>query len=278
MSLGYTKSTVAVLVLGGIGMLIVVGGLLLPNHHPPPIDAAVKQFLEFKAKAEKGEAEAQFNLSLCYRDGRGAEPGYTEMHKWLRKSAEQNFLPAQCELGKVYQGSSDVNTFSETVKWYRQAAEQNYPKGQHGLGVCYQRGIGVKKDNLEAAKWFRKAAEQNYLPAQNTLGDCYREGNGVEQNPVEAAKWYRQAAEQDFLVAQYNLALCYLKGEGVANDVVEAYAWYFLVESGFRKFSPQRTSYGRLANLMSPEQIATGKQRAKELRMQIAAKLKSGAK
>lgn len=276
MSLGYTKPTVAVLVLGGIGMLLVVGGLLFPNHHPPPIDAAVKQFLEFKAQAEKGDAEAQYNLSLCYRDGRGVEPGgYTE---WLRKSAEQNFLPAQCELGKAYQHGPGVNEFISAARWYRKAAEQNHPESQNGLGVCYQRGNGVEKDNLEAAKWFRKAAEQNYPPSQNTLGDYYREGIGVEQNHVEAAKWYRKAAEQDFLVAQYNLALCYLKGEGVANDVVEAYAWYFLVESGFRKFSPQRTPYGRLANLMSPEQIATGKQRAKELRAQIAAKRKSGGK
>ena len=60
----------------------------------------------------------------------------------------------------------------ETVKWSGQAAEQNYAPAQFNLGYCYANGQGVRKDKVEAAEWYRKAAEQNYTPAQSNLGWC----------------------------------------------------------------------------------------------------------
>ncbi len=37
------------------------------------------------------------------------------------------------------------------------------------LGVCYQQGIGVAKDEQEAAKWFRGAAELGHAAAIKAL-------------------------------------------------------------------------------------------------------------
>jgi TPR repeat protein len=62
------------------------------------------------------------------------------------------------------------------VKWYRKAAEQNYAPAQFNLGYCYANGQGVGKNKVEAVKWYRKAAEQNYTPAQSNLGWCYDNG------------------------------------------------------------------------------------------------------
>ncbi len=98
---------------------------LLPRRAAAPKGGAVPgRFLEYKAKAEQGDAEAQFNLGFCYDDGRGVRKDYGEAVKWYRKAAEQNFAPAQ-----------------------------------FNLGCCYANGQGVARDKVEAYAWFSMAAK-----------------------------------------------------------------------------------------------------------------------
>ncbi|MFL6589723.1 MAG: tetratricopeptide repeat protein [Chthoniobacterales bacterium] len=133
---------------------------------------------QLRAKADAGDAKAQYSLAVCYERGEGV--------------AED----------KV-----------EAVKWYRKAAEQNFAAAQYNLGVCYYHGEGVAKDKKEAVKWFRKAAEQNDAQAQGRLGLCYVEGEGVPVDLVEAYKWVVLAARQGnenatkFILATLNPAL-----------------------------------------------------------------------
>ncbi|KAB2653537.1 MAG: sel1 repeat family protein, partial [Verrucomicrobia bacterium] len=85
-----------------------------------------KELTELRAKAESGDAVAQFNLGSSYANGEGV-----------------------------------VKDDVEAVKWYRKAAEQNDADAQFNLGNSYANGKGVTKDDVEAVKWYRKAAEQN---------------------------------------------------------------------------------------------------------------------
>ncbi|MGB7768149.1 MAG: tetratricopeptide repeat protein [Verrucomicrobiia bacterium] len=205
---------------------------LLSTRAAAPKNAAVPgKFLEYKAKAEKGDAEAQFNLGFCYDDGRG-----------VAKNAK------------------------EAVKWYRKAAEQNYAPAQFNLGYCYANGQGIRKDKEEAVKWFRLAAEQNYAPAQSNLGYCYDNGRGVEKDAEEATKWYRKAAEQGHPEAQLNLGYCYANGQGVEKDIVEAYAWFSIAA----KADPDAAeSRDLLRKGLTPQQFTDVQKRTKRLRLQI---------
>ena len=108
-------------------------------------------FLQYKAKATKGNGVAQKNLANCYFAGQGVTQDY-----------------------------------SEAVNWYRKAAEQNVSGAQVQLGYCYENGKGVEKDDAEAVKWHRKAAEQNNVAGQLSLSKHYADGTGVEKNCVEA--------------------------------------------------------------------------------------------
>ena len=53
-----------------------------------PLTAKAETFEETRAKAEQGDAEAQFNLGSCYDNGEGVEMNKTEAVKWFRKAAE----------------------------------------------------------------------------------------------------------------------------------------------------------------------------------------------
>jgi TPR repeat protein len=114
--------------------LLCVGSLILPFAHAQQTDVARKQFLDYRAKAEQGDAAAQYNVGICYKRGLGV-------------AADQ----------------------VEAVKWFLQAAEHGDVLAQSILGGCYFSGQGVQKDYSEAVKWYRKAAEGGEATAFNAV-------------------------------------------------------------------------------------------------------------
>jgi TPR repeat protein len=73
--------------------------------------------------------------------------------------------------------------------------------------LLYQHGLGVAKNNEQAATWLRRAADQGYAVAQNELGVMYAKGMGVPRNLSETVRWCALAAAQGSQVAKRNLQL-----------------------------------------------------------------------
>ena len=182
---------------------------------------------ELRAKAGKGDADAQFTLGVKYEKGEGVAKDSVEAVKWFLKAADQGLVRSQLTLGLLYACGYDVKKDSaEAVKWYRKAAEQGDADAQYFLGLTYATGEGVPKDSTEAVKWYRKAAEQGDASAQSDLGFMYRYGEGVPKDSTEAVKWYRKAAVQGNAAVQSSLGFMYATGEGVTKDSAEAVKWY----------------------------------------------------
>jgi TPR repeat protein len=182
---------------------------------------------QYRKAAEQNYAPAQNNLGASYENGRGVPKDDQQAIAWYRKAAEQNYAPAQSNLGVMYQNGQGVRKDDQqAIAWYRKAAEQNYAPAQSNLGVMYQNGQGVRKDDQQAIAWYRKAAEQNYAPAQSNLGVMYQNGQGVPRDDEQAIAWYRKAAEQNYAPAQNNLGFMYQYGQGVRKDDQQAIAWY----------------------------------------------------
>ena len=118
-----------------------------------------EEFNEIKAKAEEGDAEAQFQLGLLYDTGRGVR---------------QN--PAKA------------------IRWYRAAADQGHAAAQNNLGLLYDYGRGISQDAAEAMRWYRSAADQGFAVAQYNLGFMYANGRGLAQNYVDAYLWFNLAS------------------------------------------------------------------------------------
>ncbi len=90
----------------GVLLLLVVGFVVpLPGQ---PTDAERKQFEAIKAKADKGDPEAQLSLAACYANGNGVARDPAKAVKWLRKAAEQGSARAQCLLGLNYANGAGV--------------------------------------------------------------------------------------------------------------------------------------------------------------------------
>jgi len=138
--------------------------------------------------------------------------------------------------------------------WYSQAAEQGYLPAQLNLGIMYDEGIGVEENDSEAAKWFRLAAEQGDTQAQHNLGNMYAHGEGVTRNVAEALKWYRLAAEQGYDPSQLNLGVMYAEGDGVSKNYVAAYMWISLSAAQGNELAV--TNKDVVKNWMTPAQLA----------------------
>jgi hypothetical protein len=205
-----------------------------------------------KAKAEKGDAEAQFNLGASYDLGQNVAQNPVEAVEWYLKAAKQGNVFAQNNLAVCYaHGKGVAKDEIEAVKWYRKSAEQNLANAQCNLGYCYANGQGVAKDEVEAVKWYRKSAEQNYAEAQNNLGGCYYYGQGVAQDYAEALKWFQKAAEQGCAPAQSVLGGMYFSGQGGKTNYDEAAKWFRKAADQIRKAAEQgdATAQSRLGGM-----------------------------
>jgi TPR repeat protein len=177
-----------------------------------------------RAKAEKGDAEAQYNLGKLYAKGLGVKEDY-----------------------------------KQAAKWYRQAADRGHAGAQVALGELHEAGQGAPRDHAEAAKLYRQAAEQGNAAGQYSLAALYVIGRGVPQDNAQALKWYRQAANQGDALAQYNLGMRYYEGKGVAREPVEAYQWLTLAA---KEIPDAVQALDNLKRTMTREQIAEGQRRA----------------
>ena len=156
-------------------------------------------------------AEIARSEQLADGKGKGVPEDDVEAVKWYRKSAEQGNADAQYNLGVCYKHGIGVpKDDAEAVKWYLKSAEQGDAKAQYNLGDCYHKGNGVPKDDVEAVKWYRKSAEQGNADAQYYLGVCYEYGYGVPKDHAESLKWYLKPAEQ---TGQDNEKTCISCGE-----------------------------------------------------------------
>ena len=120
----------------------------------------------FKNLAEQGNPEAQYNLAILYKQGKGVMQDVAAAVNWFQKAADQGLPSAQYYMGHLYdEGEGVGKNFTKAVEWYQKAAEQGDPLAQTNLGVAYANGEGIKQDVVLAYVWFSLAASQGLTSA-----------------------------------------------------------------------------------------------------------------
>ncbi len=180
-----------------------------PTLNPRLAAASSPDFAALLAKAEKGDAQAQFEVGQAYLGGKGSPLLRDEAAslQWLRKSAAQNYAPAIFWVGLAYQDGNGVKMDDvEAAKWLRRAADLKLAGAQYALGWYYAGGRGMERNMDEAMKLFRAAAEQGDMNAAQSLGHFYYDGLD-DKNLVEAEKWSQKAADAGNVPAMTDLGL-----------------------------------------------------------------------
>jgi len=137
------------------------------------------RFRSAKAKAEAGDAQAQYELGLFYSQDyeRVVAIDYFEAFTWTQKAALKNHRMAQRLLAKFHEiGRGTDKNLEQALKWYRSSALLGCKQSQRWMGQMYYiTFVGsktyegfIKKDDStlsEAYAWFLLGAEKT-IPAR----------------------------------------------------------------------------------------------------------------
>lgn len=118
--------------------------------------------------AEKGDADAAFNLGQAYRLGRGVSLDLAQAQGWLERAARKGHLDAQTTLGLLlFQNGNRVSA----MRWLKGAAEAGEARALLIVGTALYNGDGVERDPVKAYAYVSRAAAQGLAPAKATLAD-----------------------------------------------------------------------------------------------------------
>lgn len=187
----------------------------------------------FQKAAEKGNAEAEYNLANLYGDGLGIEADIETAAEWLKKSAEKDYPEAQNVLAILYyKGMGVPQDFEKAAKWAKKAAACDMAEAQFVLANLYADGKGVPQDYNKAAELFLKVEKKGgdvAKEAQTVLFVMYLEGLGVPQSDDKAVEMLRKASGLSLAEAQFRIGEIYNKGNKDLNiklDVDKTVKWF----------------------------------------------------
>ena len=116
--------------------------------------------------AEKGDADAAFNLGQAYRLGRGVPTNLAAAQTWFERAAEKGHVDAQATLGLLlFQNGNQA----DGLKWLKAAAEQGEPRALLVYGTALFNGDNVTQDPILGYAYISRAAAQGLAPAKETL-------------------------------------------------------------------------------------------------------------
>jgi uncharacterized protein len=226
---------------------------------------------EWKASADAGIAEAQFDLGVLYAQGLGVRRDLTEAVNWYRKAADQGNPAAEFALGQLYsRGWGIPRDEADALRWFQLAnsVESEGPPTDWSP----VEGYGMPKDLKQAAYWYQRASDKGHPEAEYNLGRLYASGSGVKRDPEQAALWMSASATQGFAPAMADLGARYALGTGVAKDGKLAYLWLTLA------FLHGDRSAGKLraaeAAKLSPTEVAAQDRAAQNWKPRMSAKPK----
>lgn len=244
------------------------------NKTEPPIrprpdviddSKAKKQAEEFQshlAKAQKGDAHAQYAVANAYASGKGIEENPKEAFQWCQKAAEQGLASAQYSLAQTYRTGADFLPADpqEAFRWYKKAADQKDLESLYSLGLCYAEGNGVELNPEKSIACFREAADLGHTQAQiNTAVAFLKKGNDKESREL-GLKYYKLAAEQMHPRAMFALGVNYMMESN--PDQSEGLAWIMAAE---QCFGYEMDLADKFKSKASPEELNKARERCSKI-------------
>ncbi len=211
--------------------------------------------------AEKGHAEAQFNLSIMHEQGRGVDADEVKAKYWSDKAVKSGYPPALHNRALVMLAQKNYST---AIDLLRTSASEDFPPSQYSLGKIYQAGIGLEENPVDAFKYIEMAAKNGFAKAQYNLGKMYRDGYGVAVDEKMSFDWYLKAAEQGYSQAQNKISARYGLGEGVSQSDILALKWAILAADGGIEGAVQKQEFFK--SRMAQKDILTAEQLAKDFK------------
>jgi TonB family protein len=147
-------------------------------------------------RAAAGDREAQFTMGLIFRNGYGRPQNTNEALRWFRLSGDQEYSPAEYNLGSIYASDSTVpRDYNSAIYWLNRARNH----GNQGANALLDQVMAQKRaEDLKAAATApAPAANDNRVVVrpdpQDDVAPCVRAAR-VQCTTTESEAW-----TQDFM-------------------------------------------------------------------------------
>ncbi|MGN7999785.1 SPOR domain-containing protein [Sphingomonas sp. 22176] len=150
----------------------------------------------WRPAAEKGDADAQYNVGQIYKLGRGVPVDMVEAEKWYRLAALQGH-----DLGEANYGMMlfENGKREAAVPWLERAVAHGEPRAQYLLGVMLFNGDGVARNWVRAYALMLRASAGGLDAATRTLAQ-------MDQNIPAADREQAQALAQRYAKEEHAAA------------------------------------------------------------------------
>ncbi len=210
--------------------------------------------------ATYGVPEAQYNWAQLLKTNPEADKEYSSEY-WLKKSADQGYIPAQLKYADYILSTNEVNCKETAIIYYENAAikgdseakiklsslrsesslithqkamwnlyeyfaEKGNPYFQLKCGELILNTAWSNSDNVRAYTWFEKSANQGNPDALHQLAMMNKLGIGTEKNIDKCIDLLIKAAELGHVKSQMSLADIYYEGKVILKNDCEAFKWY----------------------------------------------------
>jgi TPR repeat protein len=118
--------------------------------------------------AQKGDADAAFNLGQAYRLGRGVPADSALAKKWFETAANKGHVDAQVSLGLLLFDSGER---AVAMNWLKKAAGKGEPRALLVVGTALFNGDGMRQDPVLGYAFVSRAAAQGLAPAKSTMAE-----------------------------------------------------------------------------------------------------------
>ena len=193
-----------------------LGELLLKNQD---YEQAAKYYLR---AADKADPKSLYDLAKLYQSGKANPTDPTLVQQFLKKAADQSYLPALADYGLLLAKTSP----KDSIPYLEKAAKQGRKDCIEELAFIYLDGNGVDKNVNKGIELLSESAKNKDFNATRLLGNIYYDGEYVPQDLKKALKYYSVAAKGGDASAQNIFGEMLLKGEGIDRDVRGAIAYF----------------------------------------------------
>lgn len=142
----------------------------------------------WRAPAEAGDADAQFNLGQAYKLGRGVPVDLVRAEQWYALAASQGHVQAEDNYGLALFENGKKR---EAVSWLEKSVARGEPRAQYVLGTMFFNGDIVSRDWVRAYALVSRARTAGLAQATATLEqmDRYIPMNERQQAIEVARGW-----------------------------------------------------------------------------------------
>lgn len=131
----------------------------------------------------------------------------TEALQYVESKAQEGSAEAQYELSKIYLQGKGVSADLPKAFEIALQSDKSYARNAYRLGYMYYKGFGCQQNYAEALSWLEKAAKAGHRGAMYLLGMAYRSGYAVSRDEAIADYWLTKAANKSSALAANELVM-----------------------------------------------------------------------